>query len=264
MPVSDETAAWLALLGDAQANRRERKDLLKRVCLDHGERLCDLLDDPSRQDDLDLSASLRDALSQSNRRVETQRQRLDSLENQGIELLRRDAPAYPDSLTGRLGENWLPYILYYQGNLTLTTEPAIAVLGSSTPAPEALGLAQELGHSLSSHDRVLTSHFGPGIARACAQSMLGTSGQAVVILPLGIERFAGRERGLGDKLTSGNLLLVSPYAPEQPATQSLALASELLVAANAETIILIDPDFVPDERQWSQHLATWGTACWIW
>ena len=264
MPENDETAAWTALLADTQSSRTECKALIKRVCLDSGKRLHDLLQDPSRQDDLDLSDSLSDGLSRSRGRLAAERQRLDSLQSRNIQVLRRDEPAYPDSLTGRLGEDWLPYVFYYQGSLTLTTEPATTVLGSSAPAPEALGLSQELGRSLAADGGHLTSHFGPGIARACVQATLGASGQAVVILPLGLGRFAGDERGLGDNVASGDLLLISPYAPDQPATQSLALASELLVAANAETIVLVDPDYSPDERQWSQHLATWGTPFWIW
>jgi len=264
MAENDETAAWTALLADTQSSRTACKALIKQICLDGRKGLHDLLQDSSRQDDLDLSDALSAALSRSKERLAEERCRLDSLQNRGIQVLRRDAPAYPDSLTGRLGEDWLPYILYYQGSLALTTEPAIAVLGSSAPAPEALGVSQELGQSLAADDRVLTSHFGPGVSRACVQATLGASGQAVLILPLGLDRFDGHERGLGDRVSSEDLLLISPYAPDRPATQSLALASELLAAANAETVILIDPDYSPDERQWSQHLAAWGTPCWIW
>lgn len=173
---------------------------------------------------------------------------LDNLARHDIGLLRRVDVAYPEALTERLPEERLPYCFFYRGDLTVLTQPGLAILGGQSPSPGARRTTEELSRALAGDGHHLVGGYGRGIDRLALDTACGEKANTTLMLPLGIQRFAEQLDMLSEPLDEGRMLVLSPFAPEVPYRDALAEARLSLVAALSEATFLIAPDRGP--RGW--------------
>lgn len=260
-----ETAYWLAVLAAAPWGRRETKQTLHRLCLEEGLALGALATgaDAAAVARSGLTGAELGLLAACAPAARTHQDALRRLAPMGITVLRRDEPAYPESLSSRLGEEWLPYYFYAQGPVELLTAPACAILGGSRPDAAAQNLAKELGARLAAAQWAAVTCYDTDLARQITSAALAADGQAILLLTQGIERFLSALPHQAPP-AAGRSLTLSPYPTTQEPTAQMARASELLVAALSETMVLIAPDTEPSDHPWVSETPGWGTRLMIW
>jgi len=250
-----EAASWLAILEADDIPRRAAKRALQRWCLEDtrsmrefmglgGEDLAEHLDLPTAT----LATMLAKAAD-----VPPWEQRLATLAERGIRILLRHDAAYPDLLAERLDPAHQPYYLYYQGELELLSEPSVLVAGAAQPSGDGQRLAKAVGQQAAPLEAALVGGYDEGVERIAQNATLAAGGSAILVLPLGIERFAGALSGLQEPLREGRLLVLSPYAPDAELSDLRAQARREIVAALAGVCLLIEPDVAPDA--WRGHEA---------
>ena len=266
MTDTGEASYWLALLTAPSLGRPQTKRLIYERCLRQGRPLVSLPDEPASALALELAITLEQAaeLQRACGAASQYRQQLAELATAGISLIRRDQAAYPETLTSRLGEEWLPYYLFARGDPGLATMPAATILGETEPADKVLRMARELAVVLVENEYLLANGYAQGISRSAVQAALEMGGRAIIILPLGLQRFAPSLQPLDEHIQSGHLLALSPYPPEQPYKKGLARACQVLVTATSEVIFLVSPETVPSDCPWVKDHTGWGVRIFVW
>jgi hypothetical protein len=154
--------------------------------------------------------------------------------------------AYPEALVERLPEEWLPYVLYYRGDLDVLTQRPSAWW--ARPAHRrGRGLARELGAWLAAQDHGVVSGYSRGVERLALDAARSAGGAVIWVLPLGLGQAEGILRPFADDLAGGRGLALSPYAPEVAYREELAGARRVLVVALSTALVAVEPDDNPAE-----------------
>jgi predicted Rossmann fold nucleotide-binding protein DprA/Smf involved in DNA uptake len=133
--------------------------------------------------------------------------------------------------------------LWVRGALNLLVEPGVAVLGSQTPDEATTKLIGDLTRTLAAEAINLVSGYGRGLDRATFEAMLAAnSGQAAVVLPMGISAFMKSTSKLEEAVAQARIVLVSPFAPDTPFQEKLAEARNLLIDHLALALLIPHAD----------------------
>jgi predicted Rossmann fold nucleotide-binding protein DprA/Smf involved in DNA uptake len=166
-------------------------------------------------------------------------------------------PAYPPALRHWLGAD-APPTLTARGNLAILEQPALALF-SSSQCPAALILrAHDLAEQLRQQGRTVISGFHSPVERECLTTLLrGT--QPLILCPArSIEhwRIPSEYR---QPLQDGRLLLLSPFsATQRRMTEETALTRNLVVAALAETVLVVHAAPGSKTEAFCRELVRWG------
>lgn len=115
------------------------------------------------------------------------------------ELLTPDSEYYPDALR-RLPD--APLLLYVMGEISLLTEPQLAIVGSRTPTPGGSDNARGFAAELSRAGLLITSGLALGIDAAAHEGCLAASGKTIAVIGTGIDRvYPARHRDLAHKIS---------------------------------------------------------------
>ena len=101
---------------------------------------------------------------------------------QGIRPLTPSSPDYPPCLYRRLGED-APAVLFYRGDLSLLSRPAVSLTGSRVLDREGEAFARRVGELAAAEGRVLVSGNAAGADRTAQTACLAAGGRVVSILP---------------------------------------------------------------------------------
>lgn len=245
MPEYSETVYWLAFINESGLKLSRIKPIVQRWCVVEQRSLADLFD----MSPLDWSTTfgLTEAeaqqVQQTHRKLEQQAKALAQWQSQGIETLLRIDPRYPQRLAQSLPPAQQPLVLWVQGTPELLNEPGVAMLGGQAPDEEAAHLIEELMGALVIEEINLVSGYGRGLDRATFETMLTTAGgHALAIIPMGLAAFAKTTTKLNQALQSGQIALVSPFAPDTPYQEKLAEARNALIDHLALVLLILDPD----------------------
>jgi len=240
---------WLALLSAGPLDRRVAKRIVRRWCIEEGQPLSALFRFPKAElaRGLNLTDEESDGLMASEQLVPDQAKVVDELASMRVGVLTRADVAYPETLVERLPEERLPYVMFYRGNLTLLTQPAVAILGASDPSEEARAVAEELSAALAADRHHLVGGYGRGIDRLALDRARESGGRTTLVLPIGIKRFRGVMKAWEEVLESGRMLVLSPLAPDAPHTPVADRARLTMVAALAEVLVMISPELAPSD-----------------
>jgi DNA processing protein len=127
----------------------------------------------------------------------------------GAHLLTPDAAAYPERLRELAAP---PPVLFVRGDLTVLSEPQIAVVGSRNPTAGGIETAREFSAYLAGLGLVITSGLALGIDAAAHDGALGT-GRTIAVLGTGPDRvYPAAHRDLARQIAGGGAL-VSEFLP---------------------------------------------------
>ena len=267
----DERAAWLALLFGGRLKRQVAKAALYRWCVEGNKPAGELLALPAEEaraafelDEQQAGAPLAAALLAAVQDAPTWAARLRGLSARSVELVLRADPAYPDALVQRLPEAQLPYCLFARGDLALLSEPVLSIQGSVQPSIEAQQAARDLANALRQAGQTLVGGYEQGIDRLALDATRGVGGSTIVLPPSGLDAFQPTLATFEAALSAGQLLVLSPYAPEQAYTAALGLARSALITALSEAVFLFEPSVGPDAWPGYGEARSRGLQTFIW
>jgi predicted Rossmann fold nucleotide-binding protein DprA/Smf involved in DNA uptake len=189
---------------------------------------------------LDLSSELADRIYLLLERRSTLAIELERLESLGIRIVTRADEEYPIRYRQRLKES-APTVLFYAGNKDLLGQPGIAVVGSRNVDQVGQNCAAYVGNVCANSGLVLYSGGAKGVDTIGMKAALNERGYAVGILADSLER-AIRNPELRPALTSGDLCLVTPYAPDAGFSVGTAMGRNKLIYALADYAIVVASD----------------------
>ena len=262
-----QEALWLALMTDPDVDRMQSKAALYRWAIEEQRQLVELAAlDAARLRELlpELDEAQARAWQAALGRAEESERLLAAWRERGVELITRADAAYPENWVDRLAERWLPYVLFYRGNLELLASPAVTVAGAENPTEAGGALATALGSRLGPSAHLLLGGFGQGVDRRALTAASEALGRTILILPLGFGHAAPILSAGQTAVEQGRRIELSPYEPDAVYTPARGRARSLLVTALAEALILIEPTVGPDEWPGHEALAAAGGLTLLW
>lgn len=261
-----EAAYWLAALNAKGLDRRVVKTVIDQWCVEEGHALSALFAQKAAEVAAQCTIDAQQAaqLLDAKRDVPANETLLQELSEKDVGLVMRVDVAYPEALTRHLPKDWLPYFLFYRGDLSILTEPGFAVMGGKAPADEAQDSTDALANLLTKDGYPVISGYGSGIGRRAVNTALTAGGMAAIVLPMGIRRFDGYLEEMHEEIEASRLLALSPYLPDAVYSETLARAREVLVAALSEAIFVIAPDRGPEERGWLKRFQERDGSIFVW
>ncbi len=262
-----EALYWLVLMHSAQVDRKRAKEALYRWAVEQQQGVKELagLSAAALQERLpELDAAQATAWQRALDSAEEASLLLATWREQGVHLLTRAEAAYPENWVARLSESWLPYILFYRGNIELLAEPAIWLAGAEAPDEATRQAAEEAATRLGPRAFVLAGGFGKGIDRQALTAGSQALGRTILILPLGFAHAGPILRAGQTAVEQGRRLELSPYAPDAAYSPTLGHARSLLVTALAEALALFEPDSGPDDWPGYEAFTQHGGLALIW
>lgn len=257
----------MALMTDPSVDRMQAKAALYRWTIEEQRQLAELaaLDANALRGNLpeldkEQARAWQVALSRS---PESERV-LATWRQQGVELITRADAAYPENWVDRLAERWLPYVVFYRGNLELLASPAVYVAGAESPTETGSAMATEIGSRLGPSAHMLLGGYSQGVDRLALSAASQALGRTILILPLGFAHATPILRAGQTAVEQGRRIELSPYEPDAPYTPALGRARGLLVTALAEALVLVEPDAGPDGWPGYEAMSADGGLTLIW
>jgi DNA processing protein len=240
-----ESAYWLIFTNESGLKLSRVKPIIQRWCVVEKRSLGELFE----MSPLDLSTTFGLSENESQRvltlrgKLEQQAAAVDKWQGQGIETVLSIDPRYPRRLAETLPPVQQPLVLWAQGALNLLNEPGVAMLGSQAPDEAGAELIQELMKTLVAEEINLVSGYSRGLDRSTFETMLTTAGgHAIAVLPMGLSAFAQTTSKLSKAVEAGQVVLVSPFAPDTAFQEKLAEARNLLIDHLALVLLILQPD----------------------
>ena len=178
---------------------------------------------------LGFSAAEADRLERLLSRIDEIQRELDRLASRGIYPLTRYDVDYPERYRQRLKDS-APPVLFCSGEMALLGQPGIAVVGSRHLDEAGQACAEFVGNACGLSGQVLYSGGARGVDTIGMKGALDNRGTAVGILADSLEK-ASREYDWHNAIQSGDLCLVSPYAPNAGFSVGAAMGRNRLIYA---------------------------------
>jgi hypothetical protein len=261
-----EAAYWLAALNAEGLDRRAAKAAIHNWCVEQGRALETLFgqdaDELAAQCAIDAEQAA--CLLNVKRDVSARETLLQEMERNQIGVVTHVDVAYPEALIQHLPKDWLPYFLFYQGDLSILTEPTLALFGSENPPSGAQEMTTALAELLTREGYPLISGYGSGIERRAVDAVRRQGGRAAILLPMGIGHFDSYLEQMRGEIEDSRLLVMSPYLPDAAYSETLARAREVLVAALSEALFIVAPNHGPREWGWLGRFRQRGGKVFVW
>jgi DNA processing protein len=239
-----ESAHWLALAYASGLKLARVKSIVTAWCLEGDQALAGLFELPSENVAglLGLSAEEAEQVIAAGSYLPQQVARLAQLKSDGVQLVTRADLRYPRALIRSLSPVVQPLLLFCRGDVGILGRPSAAVIGARDAGAETIGLARDLAMLLAEEGVVVVSGLGQGVGQAAFSGALLAEGQAVAVLPMGINTFSGAAdalEGLAPAVDGGQALLLSPFHPEAKFTETQAIARNKLIIGLAEAVFVV-------------------------
>ncbi len=129
----------------------------------------------------------------------------------GRHIIHWEDPRYP-SLLKEIPDP--PLLLYVEGRSECLAEPQLAIVGSRSPSPLGLNLAEQFADGLSRSGLAITSGLALGIDGASHRAALAAQGSTIAVLGSGLNCiYPKAHAALAAKIAEQGLLL-SEYSPQ--------------------------------------------------
>lgn len=133
--------------------------------------------------------------------------------------------------------------LYYKGNLLLTKEPSVAIVGSRKCTTYGITVAKEIGKRAAQNHVLVVSGLARGIDTAGHQSVLAHGGNTIAVLGGGTDRYYPAEnRQLQRKIGAEGLLLSEHPADYQPRAYDFPKRNRIISALSESVVIIEAPN----------------------
>lgn len=240
-----EVVYWLTLIQESGLKLNLIKPIIQRWAIAEGRSLAELFTMSALEwgatfgltpEDAEQAVAAAEKLAQ-------QAALLAHWQAEGIEVLSRTDPRYPTRFSYTLPPAKQPLLVWARGALHLLNEANITMLGQEAPDEDTAAFLSELMQALVAEEIGLVSGYGRGLDRAAFETMLKTQdGRAVVVLPMGLKAFSQTTKRLEPAITAGQIVLVSPFAPDTPYQERLAEARNLLIDHLALSLLILHPN----------------------
>lgn len=160
-------------------------------------------------------------------------------QSQGIWVLDRTHPDYPEGYRESLGDG-APPLLYGSGDERLlnTESHRLAIVGSRDIDAAAEVFARDAGRFAALAGVVTISGGAKGVDRIAMSGALEEGGPGIAILPGDLER-ASTSRAFRGAISDGNLVVVSPYHPRAKFTAGNAMGRNRLIYCLADVALVV-------------------------
>jgi predicted Rossmann fold nucleotide-binding protein DprA/Smf involved in DNA uptake len=237
-----EKQAWVALFSAEGLDRTVAKRALYRHTLAEGALLSAC--EPEALGTLmpELDAAQRKCWAAALGQQASMHQRTAAWAREGIEVLLRSDPLYPENLVRRESEAWLPYLLFYRGNLELLEQPGVYVTGSGSPTAPALDFLSDLAGQVATLELVSLGMYAQGVDREFSRAATQRQGPTALMLPLGLGHAGAIHREGLPALQQSQRLELSPVMPEVAHSPALLRACRRLLTGLAEVLVVVEDE----------------------
>lgn len=146
---------------------------------------------------------------------------LEHFSEAGIEITTVDETGYPEKMITRLGEK-APPMIYSAGDLTLTKNSAVALIGNSSTKVEVTEFAKEMARTAVEAGLTVVTGGENGFGRVVEREVGQEGGNLISFLAESLTEHI-RMPGMNEMLLEGRALLLSSVHPEARYTASHAL-----------------------------------------
>jgi DNA processing protein len=147
--------------------------------------------------------------------------------------------------------------LWACGTLASLSQPTVALVGTRAATPHGRRLARAIAAGLARAGCTIVSGLALGIDAAGHEGALEGGGATVGILGGGHRHFfPRRNRALAERILQCNGAVLSPFPPDQPAYPGQFLQRNGIVAALADTLVVIEAP----ARSGALNTASWAAG----
>ncbi|MBR2611051.1 DNA-processing protein DprA [Desulfovibrio sp.] len=133
-----------------------------------------------------------------------------------------------------------PVLLYCIGDLSLLSNPAVAVIGSRKATPRGQALAGHMAGAFASWGITVVSGMAWGIDKAAHEAALGRTGSSIAVLGTGIDvPYPRANTRLYDRMAAKGLL-VSEFAPGTPALRENFPVRNRIISGLSLGVIVVE------------------------
>jgi DNA processing protein len=159
------------------------------------------------------------------------------LEEQNASFLTYNSPEYPD----RLREIYdPPAVLWYRGDISILTDPGIAVVGTRHPSVYGAGMAQMLSRELAARGMVILSGMARGVDTEAHKGALDAKGKTVAVWGTGIDVIYPKEnKRLAEQILMYGGCILSEYPLGTfPAPQNFPIRNRILSGMSVGVLVV--------------------------
>lgn len=164
-------------------------------------------------------------------------------------------PQYPARLDPLGSER--PPIIFCRGNIALLDSPTVAVVGTRRSTEYGNAVADMLAHDLARAGATIISGLALGIDTHAHQGALAAGGNTIAVLGCGIDVLYPRRNARLQERIAEKGLLISEFAPGDPALPHHFLYRNRLIAALAAGVVVVEAGM----RSGSSNTVTWALQC---
>jgi DNA processing protein len=155
-----------------------------------------------------------------------------------------------------------PPVLFVRGSLT--TQPAVAIIGSRQADDEATEAAAALARSAVLHGSSVLSGLAAGVDAAAHRAALEVSGHTVAVLGTGIRRvFPAQNAVLGEQIAERGAL-ISQFVPDAPPTPTTFLRRNSVIAGMADVDVVVSGEERSGSRHQAEQAIRYGRTLLLW
>ena len=181
------------------------------------------------------------------------------LQNNGIEIITRISPDYPEILKNNLKKS-SPIMLYIKGNNQILKENCVAIVGSRDVSQIALTFTDNVAKRMSEGYNVIASGFAKGVDKQALDSSIKYKGQSIIVLPQGILTFESGMKTYYQQILSGNVLVLSVFQPKAGWSTDLAMARNSIIYGLAHEIYVAEAKPSKTKQGTETRGGTWAGA----
>lgn len=166
---------------------------------------------------------------------------LSGMERQGIAVITRISPEYPQMLWQKLGDR-APLVLYCAGNVELFSKKCISLVGSRKLRQPGRLFSETAGKWIAQQGNCYCSGGAAGADSVGYEAAIRAGGTALVFLADSLRECMERER-YQNALRENRVLLVSEYGYDQPFSAARAMSRNRLIHAMGEKVLIAQSDY---------------------
>lgn len=155
----------------------------------------------------------------------------------GLWVITRSDPRYPRKLKAQLRTN-SPPVIFGCGDMSLLNSGGMAIVGSRNAEEADLAFTREIGRLAASDGVCVVSGGARGVDETAMLGALESDGQAIGVLGDNLLRacLSGKYR---NRLADGNLVLITPFNPEEGFKVANAMARNKYIYCLADDALVV-------------------------
>lgn len=164
-----------------------------------------------------------------------------NLERNGVTVLVRGFPGYPERINQILADS-APPIIYVAGNRELLDKPSAGFCGSRLASLQGIDIARQSARLLAKESINVVSGYAKGVDIATHSGALEAGGTTTIVLAEGILHFRLKEKELpwlGDDPMS-RILVISEFPPRVPWKAHNAMTRNRTICALSDALVVIE------------------------